>query len=86
VPLGSFLPVAVIVFVAVVGRQGEVSHGGATAGVFQLRVLAAVPWAAGLMVVLVARRFWAKKWPCFEGTTKGRSNDEGCDVVKSDFF
>jgi len=31
----------------------------------------AVPWAAGLVVVLVARRVQAKKWPRGEGVAGG---------------
>ena len=40
VPLGALLPVAVLVFVAVVGSQGEAGHGGAAAGMLQLRIAA----------------------------------------------
>jgi hypothetical protein len=38
-------------------------------------VLAAVPWAAGLMVELVARLVRTKEWPRFEGAAWGMSND-----------
>src|ERR1017187_5514541 len=44
VPLGALLPVAVLVFVAVVGSQGEVGHGGAAAGMLQLRIPAKVSY------------------------------------------
>ena len=43
VPLGAVLPVAILVFEAVVGCQREVGHGGAAVGVFQLRGPAQMP-------------------------------------------